>query len=83
VKLTLPSDGIGEVQIKAAGLAVGHAFAVFSGWDAFLWPVAERWASRYDAEIVHNPGRLADLRARLRTRLETDGPWWTEKEGTE
>lgn len=83
MKLTMPAYDHGACRVMVDGRQVGHVLGEFYGWRAYLWRVPDVWPPPADAEQVYRRGRLADLRAQLRERLETEGPWWTEEEGDE
>ena len=82
MKLTLPPYDIGATDIRVDGRKVGYALGEFHGWRAYLWADLAGTEEYPDpSEQVYVRGRLKDLRARLRARLEETGPWWdTTKE---
>jgi hypothetical protein len=80
VKLTVVPVEPGYAKIMSGAFQVGYALTVWDerdpltgAWEAHLWSVAG--CHEADGETVTRL-RLAELRAELRRRLESDGPWW-------
>lgn len=81
VKLTFPSYDIGSARIMAGDLQVGHVLGEYWCWRAWLWPTADDFGCAYSGEQVTGR-RLADVREKLRERVELKGPWWSETAAT-
>ena len=77
VRLTFPSYDIGSARIMAGDLQVGHVLGEYWLWRAYLWPVAGDFTTGPSGEQVTGR-RLADVREKLRERVEAKGPWWSE-----
>ena len=77
VRLTFPSYDIGSARIMAGDLQVGTVLGEYRGHRAYLWPVADDFAGQLSGEQVTGR-RLADVREKLRERVEAKGPWWSE-----
>lgn len=76
VRLTVPSNDEGWARIVADGVQVGHVNRGGNGrWQAWLWAHAgDHAGGNADVPVVR--GRLGDVRAVLRERVEQRGPWW-------
>ena len=75
VRLTFPSYDVGAARIMARDLQVGTVLGEYWCWRAYLWPVADDFTGQLSGEQVTG-GRLADVRGKLRDRVEGSGPWW-------
>ena len=63
----------------ADGVQVAEITGRDRRWRAVLWPVAGH-RPRLHRDRPKVTGRLAgDVKAALRARLETDGPWWADE----
>ena len=81
VRLTFPSYDIGSARIMAGDLQVGHVLGEYWCWRAWLWPVADDFGFPDSTEQVTGR-RLADVREKLRERVELKGAWWSETAAT-
>ena len=76
VRLTFPSYDIGAARIMAGDLQVGHVWRGDRCWTAWLWnETGNRQGGHADAPVTRE--YLRELRARLRERVELNGPWWS------
>ena len=76
VRLTFPATDTGWGSIRADGVRVGHIKRGNRCWQAFLWNEPENRSGGYaDAPVVREYVR--ELRAELRERVASKGPWWT------
>lgn len=81
MKLTLPATEPGCCRVVADGLDVGFTAQHTEEYDGSEWTVwsAHLWTDLSDpdgAGLVVTRPTLRELRAALRERLETEGPWW-------
>lgn len=77
VRLTFPSYDEGCADIMAAGRRAGICLDEGNGWRAYLYPeLTDRRIRVMGCEEV-TARTLGELRAALRERVTTKGPWWS------